>query len=194
MSDTVHAAAIGTDKDLGSKMPRIEFAQETLRGIQLLIQLLDQKSYLVLVIMGVTSAAFFSIVGAYLGKIERLLSPQSMVPLLAAWFLVEAGLVLWYCLKSIQGVVAKPVAMDAPNLVFPHSLLRHYEGDPQRYFDRLRNLAADDMLRDYAAEIIKTSTIFVEKSDQVNDAVRALYRSMLPWMVGILVTIALRVL
>ncbi|MBI2799862.1 MAG: hypothetical protein HYX63_06170 [Gammaproteobacteria bacterium] len=194
MNNAVHAAAISTDKDLGSELPRIEFARETLRGIQLLIQLLDQKSYLVLVIMGVTSAAFFSIVGAYLGKIERLLSPQSMVPLLAAWFLVEAGLVLWYCLKSIQGVVAKPVTMDAPNMVFPHSLLRHYDSNPLRYFDRLCSLEADDILRDYAAEIIKTSTIFVEKSHQVNDAVRALYRSMLPWMAGILATIALRVM
>jgi hypothetical protein len=38
---------------------RIEFARETLRGNQQLIQLLDQKSYWVLVIIGVTSAAFF---------------------------------------------------------------------------------------------------------------------------------------
>ena len=75
-------------------MQRIEFARENLRGIQQLIALMDQKSYLVLVITGVTSAAFFSIVGGYLGKLAQLLSPALIVPLTAAWFLVEAGLVL----------------------------------------------------------------------------------------------------
>jgi len=43
---------------------RIAFAGDTLRSIQQLIQLLDQKSYLILVITGVTSTAFFSIVGS----------------------------------------------------------------------------------------------------------------------------------
>jgi hypothetical protein len=171
---------------------RIEFARDTLRGNQQLIQLLDQKSYLVLVIIGVTSAAFFSIVGGFLGKLEVLWSPHLLVPLMAAWFLSEAGLVLWYSLRSIQGVIAKKIDLDAPNMVFPHSLLRHHEGSGQRYFERLRDLEVDDILRDYTAEIIKTSNIFVEKSHQVNDAIKALYRSMVPWMIGILATIILR--
>ncbi len=193
MSDLIHEL-VAPSGDFAGEMLRIEFARETLRSNQLLIQLLDQKSYLVLVIMGVTSAAFFSIVGAFLGEIEHLLSPLLLVPLLAAWFLVEAALVLWNCLKSIQGVVAKSVTIEAPNMVFPHSLLRQYENDSQRYFERLHSLTADDILRDYTAEIVKTATIFVEKSQQVNDAVRALYRSLLPWMSGILATIALRVM
>ncbi len=173
---------------------RIEFARENLRGIQLLIALMDQKSYLVLVITGVTSAAFFSIVGGYLGKIAQLLSPALIVPLTATWFLVEAGLVLWFALRSIQGVAARPVIMDAPCMVFPLALLKRYDGSAERYFERLRSLDVDDVLRDYAAEVIKTSTIYEEKSIQVNDAVRALYRSMIPWLIGILATIVLRVL
>ncbi len=82
MSDLTHELVMPSG-DLAGEMLRIEFARETLRSNQLLIQLLDQKSYLVLVIMGVTSAAFFSIVGAFLGKIEQLLSPLFVVPLLA---------------------------------------------------------------------------------------------------------------
>ena len=173
---------------------RIEFARDTLHGIQQLIALMDQRSYLVLVITGVTSAAFFSIVGAFLGKLEQLLSLALIVPATAAWFLVEAGLVLWFSMRSIQGVAASPIAMEAPSMVFPMALLQRYEGDAQRYFDRLRTLSEDDVLRDYTAEIIKTSNVYVEKFHQVDEAARALYRSMIPWMIGILATIVLRVM
>jgi len=111
---------------------------------------------------------------------------------MAAWFLFEAALVLWYSLRSIQGVIAQKIDLDAPNMVFPHSLLHHHEGSGQRYFERLCALEVDDILCDYTAEIIKTSNIFVEKAQQVNDAIKALYRSMVPWMIGILATIVLR--
>lgn len=173
---------------------RIEFARENLRSIQQLIALLDQKSYLVLVITGVTSAAFFSVVGGFLSRLEVLLSPGLVVPVTAAWFLIEAGLVLWFSLKSIQGVVAAAVTIEAPGMVFPHALLRRYGNSAERYYEQLRGLDVDQLLRDYAAEIVKTSSIFVEKSQQVNDAVKALYRSMIPWLIGILATIVLRVL
>ncbi len=172
---------------------RIDFARNTLGSVQQLIALMDQKSYLVLVITGVTSAGFFSIVGGYLGKLQVLLSPSLIVPVMSAWFLCEAGLVLWYAVKSIQGVVAKPNAIEVPNMVFPNSLLRRYEGDAQRYFDQLRVLTVDDILKDYSAEIVKTSHIYVEKFEQVDTAIKALYRSMIPWLIGILSTIIFRV-
>lgn len=182
------------DQAAGSPTQRIEFARETLRSIQLLISLLDQKAYLVLVITSVTCAAFFTIVGAFLGKLDALISPLIVVPLSAAWFLIEAGLVLWYSLKSIQGVVARKLDFEAPGMVFPHSLVHHHGGDPKRYFERLRGVSDEDILRDYSAEILKTSNIFIEKARQVNDAATALYRSMIPWITGILATIVLRVL
>ena len=172
---------------------RIEFARDTLRSTQQLIALLDQKSYLVLVITGVTSAAFFSVVGGFLGRLENLLNPALLVPIMAAWFLFEAALVLWFSLKSIQGVVANAVTIDAPSMVFPHALLVRYNNSAEHYYEQLRSLDVDQLLRDYAAEIIKTSSIYVEKSRQVNDAVRALFRSMIPWLIGILATIVLRV-
>lgn len=173
---------------------RIEFARDTLRSTQQLIALLDQKSYLVLVITGVTSAAFFSVVGGFLGRLEVLLSPGLVVPLMAAWFLIEAGLVLWFSLKSIQAVVAAAVTIEAPDMVFPHALLRRYGNSAERYYEQLRSLDVDHLLRDYAAEIVKTASIYVEKSREVHDAVKALYRSMIPWLIGILATIVLRVL
>lgn len=80
--------------------------------------------------------------------------------------------------------------MEAPGMVFPHRLLEQFEGDPQRYFERLRRVDVEDILRDYAVEIIKTSTVYVEKSVQVDDSVKALYRSMLPWLIGILTSVA----
>ena len=57
---------------------RIEIARDTLHSSQQISQFLDQKSYLVLVIMGVTSAAFFSTVGSFLGKLAVLLSPRAV--------------------------------------------------------------------------------------------------------------------
>ena len=192
MNESSEPSNVGDMPTKDVTLHRIEFARETLRGNQQLIQLLDQKSYLVLVIIGVTSAAYFSVVGGFLGKLDVWLSPRLLVPLMAMWFLFEAGLVLWYALKCIQGVIAKTITMEAPNMVFPHGLLKHYEGSGERYFNRLRTLEIDDILRDYTAEIFKTSAIFVEKSNQLNDAIHALYRSMVPWLVGILVTIVLR--
>ena len=171
---------------------RIEFARDNLHGIQQLILAMDQKSYLVLVIMGVTSAAFFSFAGGVLGKVTHGLGPGLIVPASAAWFLIEAALVLWFALRSIQGVVAAPATIDAPALVFPVALMKRYDGDAQRYFDRLHTLDSDDILRDYAAEIIKTSSVYVEKFHQVEEAVHALYRSLVPWLIGILATIVIR--
>jgi hypothetical protein len=79
-------------------------------------------------------------------------------------------------------------------MVFPHALLHRYGHSAERYYAQLCCLNVDHLLRDYAAEIVKTSSIYVEKSHQVNDAVKALYRSMIPWLIGILATIVLRVL
>jgi len=171
---------------------RIQFAKDNLRGIQSLIALMDQKSYLVLVIVGLTSAAFFSVVGSSLGKIEMALSPRLIAPIAAIWFLFEVSRVLWFSLKSIRSAIALPGMADAPEMVFPHALIRRYDGNPQRYFERLQTLDGGDILRDYSAEIFKTSHIFIEKSAQVEDAVKALIRSLLPWVVGILATIVFR--
>jgi hypothetical protein len=171
---------------------RIQFAKDTLRGIQSLIALMDQKSYLVLVIIGLTSAAFFSVVGPSLGKIEMTLSSRLIAPVTAIWFLLEVSRVLWFSLKSIRSAIALPAMPDAPEMVFPHALVRRYDSNPQRYYERLEALDGGDILRDYAAEIFKISHIFIEKSAQVEDAIKALIRSLLPWVVGILVTIVSR--
>ena len=168
---------------------RIQFAKDTLRGIQGLIALMDQKSYLVLVIIGLTSAAFFSVVGSSLGKLEMTLSSRLIAPAAAVWFLLEVSRVLWFAMKSIRSALAQPGMPEAPDMVFPHALVRRYQGDSRRYFDRLATLHSSDILRDYAAEILKTSHIFIEKSAQVEDAIKALIRSLLPWFVGILATI-----
>ena len=78
---------------------RLEFARENLRSTQQLIQFLDQKSYLVLVITGVTSAAFFSTVGAFLGRPEALISLRTLMAAMAIWFMVEAGIVVVFLEK-----------------------------------------------------------------------------------------------
>jgi len=70
-------------------------------------------------------------VGPFLGELEDLPSPHAIVPVMAAWFMVEAGIVLWYSLKSIHGVIAAPVVVEAPGMVFPHGLLHRYDGDAQ---------------------------------------------------------------
>lgn len=194
MNGTTAGPAPATQDSNDTLNQRIEFARETLSSIQQLISVLDHKAYLMLVITSVTCAALFTVVGPFLEKLDVLMSPQLIVPLSAAWFLIEAGLVLWYSLKSIQGVVATKLVFDAPGMVFPHSLMHRYEGDPQRYFDRLCRLDETDILRDYSVEILKTSNIYVEKSHQVNDAANALYRAMIPWIIGVLATIILRVM
>lgn len=183
-NDSLHPADANIDR-------RITFARDTLRSIQQLIQLLDQKSYLILVITGVTSTAFFSIVGAYIGRLQHRVDSTLIVPVMSAWFLIEAGLILWFALKSIQGDIGKPVVIEAPGMIFPHGILSRY--DAQRYYDTLTALSDDEILCDYSAEILKTSNIFCVKSQQVDKAVKALYRSMIPWMISIAATFYFRV-
>ena len=55
----------------------IEIARDILHGTQQLILAVDQKSCLVPVIIGVTSATFFAIVGSFLDKLDHIMSPMS---------------------------------------------------------------------------------------------------------------------
>jgi hypothetical protein len=189
-TDSPDSAAQRASEGKGGTEHRIAFARDVLAGIQQLIQLMDQKSYLVLVIIGVTSAAFFSIAGSSIAKVQPHFDPAMLVAIATIWFVVEAGLVLMYSLKGIRGEVAKPIGLEAPGMVFPMALLKRYEAE--QYYERLRDLSVDDVLRDYSAEIIKTSNIYAVKFHQVDDAVKALFRSMIPWLLGILGTVLLR--
>jgi hypothetical protein len=160
---------------------RVEFAQSAFDSIQQLIRFVDQKSSLVLGVTGLFSTALFVIIDSRGGWSA---STKYVVGSLVLWYVVHAALTMWHAILTFK---ARPHTLGnrcgAPAMLFPLMILSRYNESDYQYLQALRELESQDILADYAQQVMEISHIYRVKQSHLQRASRQLLWSAVPWFI-----------
>ena len=159
-----------------------DFSKGALDGIQTLIGRMDLKAGIVLTLVGLLSAALYALSGSLLGRVPTVLCHQFLLSVLAVYFLFMTY-ILW---QTTSVFIARPASVGnfskAPLMLYPLLILKTFKSDKD-YAERAANLSHDDILADYANQIMECSNIYKLKHEYVNKSVKALAFLLLPWFI-----------
>ncbi|MEO8286408.1 MAG: hypothetical protein ABI670_08215 [Chloroflexota bacterium] len=174
---------------------RISFAREVFSNVQDLTKTLDQKANNLLSSVALLTAALGILASSAIGATtqdvwQRLLKGAGV--LLIVVYLLMAFYVIYTATKVYQ---ARPNSVrpdtTAPGMLFPLMLVERYsvEGrvDEDAYLNRLQRLQPNEILHDYANQIIEVSDIYRAKQQLVNLALNNFSRLSILWVVTMLV-------
>ena len=184
-----------------STQTQLAFAQAAFANIQELNRTMDQKaSYLLGAVALLTAALGLvvsrAIVAAAQDDWQRVLKGASI--LLMVLYLILAFAIIFVATSIYQARsqrVSIPTA--APGMLFPLMLLERFSVadnvDETAYLRRLRTLHTDDVLQDYANQIIEVSIIYKEKQQQVNLGLRLFRWTGILWLITMLAVVIVSV-
>jgi hypothetical protein len=155
---------------------QLEFAESAFANIQELNRTMDQKANNLLAATALLTAALGLVLARAIEATvqedwQRVLKDVSMLLLLPYLLLVFT---LIFAATSIYQARRPRTSANttAPGMIFPLMLLERFtvsgKVDEMAYLSRLRTLRPDDLLQDYANQIIEVSIIYKEKQRQVN--------------------------
>ena len=155
---------------------QLEFAQSAFGNIQELNRTMDQKANNLLGATALLTAALGLVLARAIEATvqedwQRVLKGVSML-LLMPYLLLAFALI--FAATSIYQARRPRTSANttAPGMIFPLMLLERFsvagKVDEMAYLSRLRTLRPDDLLQDYANQIVEVSIIYKEKQKQVN--------------------------
>jgi hypothetical protein len=175
-SRPLEVASDPSDSANPSVEKQLEFAESAFANIQELNRTMDQKANNLLAATALLTAALGLVLArAIEARVQedwqRVLKDVSMLLLLPYLLLVFT---LIFAATSIYQARRPRTSANttAPGMIFPLMLLERFsvagKVDEMAYLARLRTLRPDDLLHDYANQIIEVSIIYKEKQKQVN--------------------------
>ena len=185
---------VWTGQDDTIQNARLMFAQTNLENAQNLVRFIDQKAAFILTAVGVLTAALFTLlvesanapVATVAGSIVRsLLAITVLVYAFISSLVVYAGARIYTPAKA----ELRPDT-DAPGLIFPLTLLKRYEADEDRYRHKLLGVSYEDMLHDYANQMMEVSWIYQAKHHFLNTAVMRFRWLCVGWICAIFLGVA----
>ena len=113
-------------------------------------------------------------------------------------YMVLAFIVLWYAtrvFKALPNLLKRPTT--APGLIFPLILLERYKTgdnvDEDSYYNQLLNVQGNDILHDFANQVMEVSNIYQRKQKQINTSIRWFEYLSVCWIISILLLLAITV-
>jgi uncharacterized membrane protein (DUF2068 family) len=168
---------------------QLEYAQKCFQNAHELNRMMDQKASFLLAAVALVTGALGIIASAALGRKTpedwqwyfKLVAFSSMLLYLFAAFIV---------IFVASQVFRAKSTMVSPNttalgLLFPLMLLKRYP-DATQYKTRLVATTQDEIIDDYAHQIIEISNIYRQKQSSINLATRVFQWQMCLWLVSIL--------
>ena len=173
---------------------RIEFAERCFVNAQELSRFMDQKaSFLLSAVALMTGAAGILASKAMDARADQ--DWQAVLKALAfASFLVYAAVAFIVIYNATRVFRALPNILPrdtaAPGLIFPLMLLQRYKPGQDigedNYYSRLLAVGPDDILHDYANQIVEVSSIYQRKQEKINRSIRLFQYLNVSWIVTIL--------
>jgi hypothetical protein len=174
---------------------RLSFAREVFANVQDLTKTMDQKANNLLSSVALLTAALgilasSAITAGTQEDWQRLFKGAGV--LLIVVYLLMAFNVIFVATKVYQARTHS-VRPDttAPGMLFPLMLLERYsvegKADEDAYLKRLHRLEPEEILHDYANQIIEVSDIYKAKQRLVNLALERFRRLSILWIVTMLV-------
>jgi hypothetical protein len=174
-----HPNRIG-DNSMSDKQGQADFCKNSLQNIQNLIARMDLKAGIILTIVGLLSPAIYPFAIALFENCIHLAVRIILGVILTAYFIFLAFL-LW----AIRNVfVARPATAgnysQAPQMLFPQLVVKTFKSDKD-FKERALQLTHDDIIADYANQVMECSHIYNLKHGYVNKAIKWLLWLLLPW-------------
>jgi len=192
-SKTTTAVWTGLDETLENA--RLYFAQTNLENLQNLIRFIDQKAAFILTAVGVLTAALFTLVAGTVfapakTTIDILLEVLLGINTLAYTILASTVVYSAARIYTAGAAVLKPNT-NAPGMIFPLTLLHRYNADEDSYHSKLITLSYEEMLHDYANQMMEVSNIYKQKHHYVNASVSRFRWLCMAWIIAVLLGTAI---
>ncbi len=170
---------------------RLYFAQSNLENLQNLVRFIDQKAAFILTAVGVLTAALFTLVAGTVfapAKTTFDTAAKVILGITTLIYTVLASLVVYAAARiyTAGGAALKPETR-APGMIFPLTLLERYRADEASYHAKLITLSYEDMLHDYANQMMEVSNIYQQKHRYVNASIDRFRWLCLAWIVAVLI-------
>jgi hypothetical protein len=174
---------------------RLDYANKCFQNMQELIRFMDQKAGFVLAAVGILSAALGSLVTNIFQQVPTNPTQAALrvvsQGLLVAYLLI-AFLVIWV---AVRVFTARPntLAPDttAPGLIFPLILLKKFKSDEMLYAEKLGGMTTNEILHDYANQIMEIANIYQVKQKYVNQSIHLFQWSSILWLATVLAALVM---
>src|SRR5688572_6693089 len=173
------------------------FAQAAFANIQELNRTMDQKASYLLGAVALLTAALGLVVSRAITAIPQddwqlVLKGAGM--LLILLYLLLAFAVIYVATGIYQARSPRVLTPTvAPGMLFPLMILERFtvadNVDEKAYLGKLRTLQLDDVLQDYANQIIEVSIIYKEKQKQVNLCLMLFRWTGILWLITMLAVV-----
>lgn len=176
---------------------RISFVERVFGNVQDLSRFMDVKAgYLLSAVALLTSALAIVGGGAFASPPQA--GWRAWLPGVAAVFFLAYIVMAMAMLYSIVRVFRARAHSSlppgaAPGLVFPLELLTRYqaEGSKQSYYARLNAITAQDILHDFANQVVIVSGIYQEKQREINRSTSLFVALGVFWVITLLLLLAI---
>ena len=168
---------------------QLEYAQKCFQNAHELNRMMDQKANFLLAAVALVTGALGIVASAALGRQTpedwqwyfKLVAFSSMLLYLLAAFIVI--FVASQVFRAKSTMVSPNTA--APGLLFPLMLINRYP-DATKYKTRLVATSQDEIIDDYAHQIIEISNIYRQKQASINLATQVFQWQVCLWLLSIL--------
>ena len=181
--------------EYSSVQARLQFARHSFDNIQRLIRFVDQKASLILVVAGLFAAGYFPVIASSFDGYRETAHTALLMALLAFWFILRLAITILFCLLVfVPRLGPMTNRVDAPEMLFPLMILRKYSDGERDFFANLCRTSEVEFLADYSQQIMATSAIYQAKHRNLTSALKATFRTVLAWAVGLTVAAGDRLL
>jgi len=164
-----------------NKTEQIDFCENSLQNIQNLIARMDLKAGIVLTIAGLLSPGVYPFVVALFEHHASATLRFALFCILAIYF-VMLIFILWQIRKVF---IARPASVgnysQAPLMLYPFLILKNFKSDKD-YAAKALELSHENIISDYANQIMECSNIYSLKHEHVNKAINGLLLLLVPWV------------
>ena len=190
---------------------RLEYVMRSFINTQDLIRFMDQKAGYLLSAVGLLTTALGIVAAKALDANANLtwrleLSSPGLITVLKVLALISfvgylllAFVVLTSATRVFKALpnLLKRVSI-APGLIFPLILLekykKDYSADDAGYYTQLLNVQGNDILHDFADQVMEISNIYQRKQQQINASIRWFEYLSVAWIISIILLLAITIL
>lgn len=190
---------------------RLDYVMRSFINTQDLIRFMDQKAGYLLSAVGLLTTALGIVAAKALDANANLtwqleLSSPGLIAVLKVvalisfvGYLLLAFVVLTSATKVFKALpnMLKRVS-TAPGLIFPLILLEKYKygnsAEDDRYYTQLLNVQGNDILHDFADQLMEISNIYQRKQQQINASIRWFEYLSVAWIISVILLLAITIL
>jgi hypothetical protein len=190
---------------------RLDYVMRSFMNTQDLIRFMDQKAGYLLSAVGLLTTAlgivaakaldantnltwYLELSSPGLIALLKVLSFISFVGYLLLAFVVLANATKVF--KALPNLLKRP--STAPGLLFPLILLEKYkkgtDAGGDTFYRQLLNVQGNDILNDFAEQVMEISNIYQRKQQQINTSIRWFEYLGVAWIISIILLLAITIL